>query len=137
MWTECIIYSTDKYLFTRWVICWMLCCIIQRTTPARIYLLKVNSRSIRTMWNRFKVSNKNTRTTSLTPYLYRYFWTYFTPFSCLPTVDVEQVKFFLGRYFSWIYSAQRSVYYSIVSLDEFERVTVCGEVNMIQPIKAN
>ena len=52
-----------------------------------------------------------------------------------PTVDVEQVKFFLGRYFSWIYSAQRSVYYSIVSLDEFEQVTVCGEVNMIQPIK--
>ena len=41
----------------------------------------------------FKVNNKDTRTTSVTSFwcLYCQFWTYFTPFFSVSTVDVQQV----------------------------------------------
>ena len=42
----------------------------------------------------FKVNNKDTRTTPLTPFwcLYCQFWTYFTPCSCVSLVNFEQVN---------------------------------------------
>ena len=46
------------------------------------------------MWNRFKVNNKDTRTTSLVSFwcLYCYLWTYFTPCSSASIVNFEQVN---------------------------------------------
>ena len=48
--------------------------------PNNIYFLKVNDRNTRSM---FKVNNKNTRTTLVI---------YFTPFSSVSIVDLEQVN---------------------------------------------
>ena len=46
------------------------------------------------MYHIFKVNNKETRTTSMTSFwcIYCELWTYFTPFSSVFTVDVEQVN---------------------------------------------
>ena len=62
-----------------------------RTISANIYLLKVNNRNTRKVWDIFKVNNKNTRTTSLTSFWWFYWqlWTCFTPFSGV-SVEFEQ-----------------------------------------------
>ena len=46
------------------------------------------------MWNKFKVNNKNTKTTSLTSFWYFYcqLWTYFTAFFSISLVEFEHVN---------------------------------------------
>ena len=46
------------------------------------------------VWNKVKVNNKDTRTTSLKSFscFYCYFWKYFTPFSRVSISDFEQVN---------------------------------------------
>ena len=52
--------------------------------PANIYLFRVNDRNMEKGVKMFKVSDEDTRTTSVT---------YFTPFSSVSIVDIEQVNF--------------------------------------------
>ena len=53
-----------------------------------MYLLKVNKRNTKKVWNMFKVNHKDTRTT----FYCFYKLAYFTPFYSVSAVDFEQVK---------------------------------------------
>ena len=55
---------------------------------------KSTIKTLKKVWNMFKVNNKNTRTMSLTSFwwIYCYLWTYFITFSSASIVDFEQVN---------------------------------------------
>ena len=59
--------------------------------PANIYLFKFSNRNVEMVWNMLQVSNKDTRTTSVTLFwcLYCEPWTYFTSFSSVSIFDFE------------------------------------------------
>ena len=77
--------------------------------PTNIYLLKVDNRNTRiNVWNMFKVNDKDIRTTSMSSFwcLHYLLWTYFTPFTCVSTIEFEQVNN------SWVHDADWYLVYS-------------------------
>ena len=81
------------------------------------------SRSRKRCENMFKVSNKNTRGTSLTSWcFYYYLWKYFTPLSTASFIDFEQIKV------SWAFSC---LSYNISSQEHFFNRTIISPVSKI------
>ena len=89
--------------------------------PANIYLFKFSNRNVEMVWNMLQVSNKDTRTTSMTLFwcLYCELWTYFTSFSSVSIFDFETCNCWLAYWF-WSHLEHYAALYSNAFIYSFE-----------------